>query len=89
MTRETICKVSVLDGNGNPELYRGLPVYKVNDHWFVLNAKFLWRDAPEPPAQPVTSQYGGGMMSIRRPTMSSPSPSPSSGSSGSSLPDDL
>jgi len=85
MTRETICKVSVLDRDGKPRLYRGQLVYKVNDHWFVLNAKFIWRDAPEPPAQPVTSQYGGGMMSIRRPTMSSPPPS--SGSSGNSLSD--
>ena len=85
MTRETICKVSVVDQDGKPILYRGQPVSKVNDHWFVLNAKFIWRDAPEPPAQPVTSQYGGGMMSIQRPTTSSPSPS--SGSSGKSLPD--
>ena len=84
MTRETICKISVVDGDGKPILYRGQPVFKVNDHWFVLNAKFIWRDAPEPPAQPVTSQYGG-MMSRQRPTMSSPSPS--SGSSSKSLPE--
>ena len=86
MTRETICKVSVLDEDGKPILYRGQPVFKVNDHWFVLNAKFIWRDAPEPPAQPMTSQYGG-MMSTQRPTTTSPSPS--SGSSGNSLPDDF
>ena len=84
MTREVICKISVVDEDGEPILYRGQPVFKVNDHWFVLNAKFIWRDAPEPPAQPMTSQYGG-MMSTLRPTMSSPSPS--SGSSGNSLPD--
>jgi type IV pilus assembly protein PilM len=82
MTRETICKESVLGADGKPKLYRGQPVYKVNDHWFVLNAKFIWRDAPEPPEQPVTSRYG--MMSTRRPT-TSPSSS-SSGSSGNSLP---
>ena len=85
MTRETISKESVLDKDGKPRLYRGRPVYKVNDHWFVLNVKFIWRDAPEPPEQPMTSQYGG-MMSIRRPTTSTPSSS--SGSSGKSeLPD--
>jgi len=86
MTRETISTESVLDEDGKPKLYRGQPVSKVNDHWFVLNAKFVWRDAPEPPAQTMTSPYGG-MMSPQRPTMSTPSTS--SGSSGTSLPDDL
>jgi hypothetical protein len=84
MTRETICKVSVLDEDGKPKLNYGKPVVKVNDHWFLLNAKFIWRDAPEPPAQPMTSPYGG-MMSMPRPTTSSPSPS--SGSSDRSIPD--
>ena len=86
MTGETINKESVLDENGKPILYRGQPVYKVNDHWFVLNAKFIWRDAPEPPKQPVTSRYG--MTSAPRPTTTSPSPSKSR-SSGKSLPDDF
>jgi type IV pilus assembly protein PilM len=85
MTRETISKESMLDEDGKPILYRGQPRFKVNDHWFVLNVKFIWRDAPEPPEQPMTSQYGG-MMSMRRPTTSTPSSS--SGSSGKSkLPD--
>jgi hypothetical protein len=86
MTRETINKESMLGEDGKPILYRGLPRFKVNDHWFVLNAKFLWNDAPEPPAKPQTSMYGG-MMSTPRPTTSTPSPS--SGSSGKSLPDDF
>jgi len=86
MTRETISKESVLDEDGKPILYRGQPRYKVNDHWFVLNAKFIWRDAPEPPAQATTFPYGA-MMSTPRPTTSTPSPS--SGSSGNSIPDDL
>jgi hypothetical protein len=68
MTKETINKVSVVDEEGEPILYRGKPVYKVNDHWFVLNAKFLWRDAPEPPEKPVTSRYG---MPTPRPNTSS------------------
>jgi len=83
LTRETINKESVLDENGKPILYRGQPVYKVNDHWFVLNLKFIWRDAPEPPAQPVPSQYGG-MISTQRPTSA---PSTSSGSSRKNIPD--
>jgi len=86
MTGETINKESVLDENGKPKLYQGKPVFQVNDHWFVLNAKFIWRDAPEPPEKPVTSPYGG-MMSPQRPTTSAPSSS--SGSSGSSLDDEL
>jgi hypothetical protein len=84
MTRETICKEPVLDENGKPKLYRGQPVYKVNDHWFVLNAKFLWKDAPEPPKPAVTSKYG--IMSTPRPT-ASPSPSSSGSSKKSKLPD--
>jgi type IV pilus assembly protein PilM len=88
MTRETINKESMLGEDGKPILYRGLPRYKVNDHWFVLNAKFLWNDAPEPPAKPQTSMYGG-MMSTPRPTTSTPSPSSGSSSKSKSLPDDF
>jgi len=48
MTRETISKVAELDKKGNRKLDRlGKPVYKVNDHWFALNVKFIWKDAPE------------------------------------------
>jgi hypothetical protein len=88
MTRETINKESMLGEDGKPLLYRGLPRFKVNDHWFVLNAKFLWNDAPEPPAKPQTSMYGG-MMSTPRPTTSMPSPSSGSSSKSKSLPDDF
>ena len=87
MTKETISKESVLDEDGKPELYRGKPLYKVNDHWFVLNAKFLWRDAPEPPEKPIPAGYGRyGAMSQQRPTTTT-STSTSSRSSGKSLPD--
>jgi len=47
MTREIISKIPEWDENGRPKLDRGLPVQTVNDHWFVLNVKFVWRDAPE------------------------------------------
>ena len=81
MTKETINKEQVLNEDGKPALYRGQPVYKVNDHWFVLNAKFVWRDAPEPP-KPKTPQLGQYGIIPRRPTTST-----SSESSGKSLPD--
>jgi type IV pilus assembly protein PilM len=47
MTNETINKVTVLEEDGKPKLYMGKEVYEVNDHWFVLNFKFIWRDVPE------------------------------------------
>jgi len=49
MTRETISKIAEWEANGQPKLdpRRGTQVYTVNDHWFVLNVKFVWRDAPE------------------------------------------
>ncbi|MFZ2149079.1 MAG: type IV pilus assembly protein PilM [Sedimentisphaerales bacterium] len=47
MTREIISKIPEWDENGRPKLDKGLPVQAVNDHWFVLNVKFVWRDAPE------------------------------------------
>ncbi len=88
MTKETINKEQVLNEDGKPALYRGQPVYKVNDHWFVLNAKFVWRDAPEPP-KPATPQLGqyGGIIPRRPTTTTSTSTSSSSRSSGKSLPD--
>ena len=89
MTGETISKEPDLDENGKQKFYRGQPVYKVHDHWFVLNAKFLWKDAPEPPKQTITSPYGR-MPTTRPPASASPAPS-SSGSSRrqSSIPDDF
>ena len=86
MTKETINKVAKLDENGKQELYLGQPVYEVNDHWFVLNVKFVWKDAPEPPAKPAASQTYG--RPSPRPTTSTPTSSPSSGSTrGKKLPD--
>ena len=47
MTKETISKVAALRADGKPMLDRnGKPIYEVNDHWFTLNAKFIWRGAP-------------------------------------------
>jgi type IV pilus assembly protein PilM len=48
MTKELISKIAEWDENGRPKLdRRGMPVHTVNDHWFVLNVKFVWVDAPE------------------------------------------
>ncbi|MBL7152958.1 MAG: type IV pilus assembly protein PilM [Phycisphaerae bacterium] len=55
MTKEIISKVPELDANGNPRRIRGEPVYQVNDHWFVLDMKFAWRDAPIGPDAGVDS----------------------------------
>ena len=48
MTEETISRVAEWEENGRPKLdSRGTQVVTVNDHWFVLKVKFVWRDAPE------------------------------------------
>jgi len=59
MTKEVISKVAELDEFGKPKLDNrsGKPLYKVNDHFFVLNAKFRWKDAPKAAvAQPVVAE---------------------------------
>jgi hypothetical protein len=49
MTKEIISRVAELDEYGGEEIDRsGNVVYKVNDHWFRLDVKFVWRDAPKP-----------------------------------------
>ena len=48
MTKEIISKVAELDEYGRKKIDRfGNVVYKDNDHWFVLNIKFIWKDAPK------------------------------------------
>jgi type IV pilus assembly protein PilM len=54
MTKEVIGKMPVLDEYGQPKLDRGKPMVEINDHWFVLNAKFVWKDAPPSPERPVS-----------------------------------
>lgn len=49
LTKETISKISLLDKDGREILVNGKSAYEVNDHWFVLNMKFVWKDAPKPP----------------------------------------
>lgn len=47
MSKEIISKVAELDEYGNRKLDQGMPASQVNDHWFFLNFKFLWKDVPE------------------------------------------
>jgi type IV pilus assembly protein PilM len=48
MTREVISKVPELDERGKNKTDKsGKVVYKANDHWFKLDAKFIWKDAPK------------------------------------------
>jgi hypothetical protein len=46
LTKEIICKVAELDENGKEKLYNGRTEYQTNDHWFVINLKIVWEDAP-------------------------------------------
>ncbi len=54
MTKEIISKIKVYDETGRQRIERGQPLFQVNDHWFVLNVKLIWKDAPEPPEQAMT-----------------------------------
>jgi hypothetical protein len=48
MTQEIISKVPELDEYGKEKIDRsGKVIYEVNDHWFRLDAKFVWKDAPK------------------------------------------
>jgi type IV pilus assembly protein PilM len=48
MTKEIVSRVAELDEDGRVKTDRsGKVAYKNNDYWFVLNAKFIWKDAPK------------------------------------------
>ena len=48
MTKEIISVVAELNEDGSVKTDRlGKEVYKVNDHWFILYCKFIWKDAPK------------------------------------------
>ncbi len=66
MTKEVISKVAKLE-RGKKKLDRlGNVIYEVNDHWFVLNAKFVWKDAPKPAAGDATSPTSVKQPSVRK-----------------------
>jgi type IV pilus assembly protein PilM len=74
MTNETVSKVAVLDEDGKPKLYRGMEVYEVNDHWFILNVKFVWREVPESVKEAAQPQLPGQMMGQTYPGAGSAAP---------------
>ena len=54
MTKEIISRLAKLDEDGK-EMYdnRGQVEYENNDYWFVLNVKFVWKDAPKKPEEGI------------------------------------
>ena len=74
MTDEEISKtfdlVTLDEANANPDLTErnvgerevdrfGNPKFIVRDHWFRIKAKFLWKDAPEPPQKGLMGGMSG------------------------------
>jgi type IV pilus assembly protein PilM len=56
MTKEIISRVAELDEYGAEKVDRsGNVVYEVNDHWFRIDVKFIWKDAPKPEPEEVGS----------------------------------
>ena len=48
MTNEIISKFVEVDDDGKPKIDRyGKQIVAINDHWFRLDAKFVWRNAPD------------------------------------------
>ncbi|HUV40796.1 MAG TPA: type IV pilus assembly protein PilM [Sedimentisphaerales bacterium] len=48
MTKEIISRVPEMNEYGRQRLDRlGKVMYEVNDHWFALNMKFVWKNAPK------------------------------------------
>jgi len=68
MTKEVISKVAVLDQYGQPKLERGQPAVEINDYWFELNAKFVWKEAPILPEPATTTPLLGGLRPQPAPT---------------------
>jgi type IV pilus assembly protein PilM len=62
MTREIISKVPELDEKGKKITDRsGKVVYKSNDHWFKLDVKFIWKDAPKEIKEASVARGAGGV----------------------------
>ncbi len=63
MTKEIISKIAVWDEYGRQKLGPGgESLFNVNDHWFVLNLKLMWKDGPEFPKRQTISRYGSRSM---------------------------
>jgi hypothetical protein len=53
LTKEIMNEVPELNPDGTQRVDQGKEVTRVNDHWFVLKVKFIWRGAPEAPEPEV------------------------------------
>jgi type IV pilus assembly protein PilM len=72
MTKEVISKVEVVDEQGRKVKDRmGNPVYKTNDHWFVLNLKLKWKDAPA-----AATEAKAAVIAAPEPPPEEPAPAP-------------
>jgi type IV pilus assembly protein PilM len=61
MTKEAISRQVSVDEAGKKETDRqGNSVYQANDHWFVLNLKLKWKDAPSTLNATVQTMGDGG-----------------------------
>ncbi|MHC4159778.1 MAG: hypothetical protein ACYSSO_11950, partial [Planctomycetota bacterium] len=59
MTKEIISKAAELDEYGKEKVDRsGNVVYEVNDYWFRLDAKFVWKDAPKEESEDTAADSG-------------------------------
>jgi type IV pilus assembly protein PilM len=65
MTGEVISKIPELDEHGKPRLdpRKGQLIYETNDHWFVLNIKLIWKDAPQQQAGQQAQGLSGSYQS--------------------------
>jgi hypothetical protein len=62
MTKEVISKVVELDENGKEKRDRyGNVVYKINDHWFRLDVKFVWKEASKEAPKEVPKEVPKGV----------------------------
>lgn len=69
MTKEVISIVAKVNGEGkSPLKTSNRKDYVINDHWFVLKCKFLWKGAPEKPAVPLAParRSGSAISSVKK-----------------------
>ena len=73
MTKEVISRQVSVDETGRKITDRqGNPVYRTNDHWFTLNLKLKWKDAP---AKAAAGKEAGKVGKTAEQSASKPAPS--------------
>jgi hypothetical protein len=82
MTKEVISKVPQYDQNGKIATDKnGKELYKVNDQWFTLKAKFIWREAAGAESAKKGEASGSSGSKDKKPVSPSPKTSASKSSS--------